>query len=105
VGSGSILVIFITEGLLIGVSGTLAGVGLGSLLAYKLNSVAEFVAGLLNVDLFSSQIYYFDRIPVAVDPFDIGAITVSAIILTFISTLYPAWSAARLDPIEAIRYE
>jgi len=105
VSSGSILVIFITEGLLIGVGGTVIGVVLGSLLAYRLNPVAEFVAWMLNVDLFSSQIYYFDRIPVAVVPFDIGVITVSAIVLTFISTLYPAWSAARLDPIEALRYE
>jgi len=105
VSSGSILVIFITEGLLIGVGGTVIGVVLGSLLAYRLNPVAEFIAWMLNVDLFSSQIYYFDRIPVAVVPFDIGVITVSAIVLTFISTLYPAWSAARLDPIEALRYE
>ena len=105
VSSGSILVIFIAEGLLIGVSGTVLGVALGSVLAHQLNPVAEFIAWMLNVDLFNSQIYYFDRIPVAVVPLDIAVITVSAIILTFISTLYPAWSAARLDPIEALRNE
>jgi lipoprotein-releasing system permease protein len=105
VSSRSILLIFITEGLSIGVGGTILGVVAGTLLAQQLNPVAKFIAWMLNVDLFNSQIYYFDRIPVAVVPFDIGVITVSAIVLTFVSTLYPAWSAARLDPIEALRYE
>jgi lipoprotein-releasing system permease protein len=101
----SILVIFIMEGLFIGMSGTFMGVACGSLLAYNLNSVAEFVAKIFGIDLFNSQIYYFDRIPVAVVPWDIAWITISAVLLTFISTLYPAWSAARLDPVEALRYE
>jgi len=101
----SVLTIFIFEGLFIGLSGTILGVLGGTLLAYNLNPVAEFIAGLFNVDLFDSQIYYFDRIPVAVVPWDIAWITISAVILTFVSTLYPAWSAARLDPVEALRYE
>ncbi len=105
VSSGSVLLTFVLEGLFIGLSGTLAGVVAGTLLAYNLNPVAEFIAGLFGIDLFNSTIYYFDHIPVAVVPFDIGWITVSAIVLTFISTLYPSWSAARLDPIEALRYE
>jgi lipoprotein-releasing system permease protein len=103
-GSG-VLLIFMLEGLFIGLTGTFFGVIAGTLLAYNLNPVAGFIAGLFNIDLFNSQIYYFDRIPVAVIPFDILWITVSAIVLTFISTLYPAWSAARLDPVEALRYE
>jgi lipoprotein-releasing system permease protein len=103
--SGSIYVLFILEGLLIGLSGTFVGVIAGTLLAYNLTPVAEFVAGLMGVDLFNSQIYYFDRIPVAVLPFDIAMITVSAIVLSFLSTLYPAWSATRVEPVEALRYE
>jgi lipoprotein-releasing system permease protein len=95
----------VIEGLLIGLSGTFVGVAAGTLLAYNLNPVAEFIAGIFNIDLFNSQIYYFDRIPVAVVPWDILWITVSAVLLTWISTLYPAWSAARLDPVEALRYE
>jgi lipoprotein-releasing system permease protein len=77
----------------------------GSLLAYNINPVAEFIGSLFGVDVFNSQIYYFDRIPMDVVPLDIAWITLSAVVLSFLSTLYPAWSASRLDPVDALRYE
>ncbi len=101
----SILLIFMVEGLMIGLSGTGVGVVLGLLLAEYLNPVARFLAGIFGVDLFNSTIYYFDRIPVAVVPGDVAYITVASIVLTFLSTLYPAWSAMRLNPVDALRYE
>lgn len=101
----SILAIFILEGLIIGLSGTVIGLGLGILLSYYINPVAEFIAWMMGVDLFNSTIYYFDGIPVAIVISDLIWITVSAVVLTFVSTLYPAWSATRLNPVDALRYE
>jgi lipoprotein-releasing system permease protein len=105
VSAGSILRLFVAEGLIIGLSGTFLGVILGTILAYNLNPVAEFLAMIFNIKLFDSQIYYFDRIPTKVVPGDVFRITIAAIILTFVSTIYPAWSAARLNPVDALRHE
>jgi lipoprotein-releasing system permease protein len=101
----SILLLFILEGLMIGIGGTFLGLIAGIILALNVNPVAEFLAGLFNVDLFNSTIYYFDGIPAAIIPADIFWITFSAVVLTFLSTLYPAWSAARVNPVDALRYE
>ena len=102
---GSIMVLFIIEGLLIGVGGTIAGVILGTVFAYYINPIAQVIAGMLGVDLFNSTIYFYDRIPSVIRPHDVTWITISAIVLSFLSTLYPAWSASRLNPVDALRHE
>ena len=86
-------------------SGTLVGVIGGIALAKNINPVAEFIAGLFGMDLFNSTIYLFDGIPVAIMPMDVFWVTFSAVALTFLSTLYPAWSASRVNPVDALRYE
>ncbi len=103
--SATILRLFMMEGLIIGLSGTFFGVLFGIILAYNLNPVAEFLAFIFRIDLFNQQIYYFDQIPVKVVQSDVVTITISAVVLSFISTLYPAWSAARLQPVDALRYD
>jgi len=105
VSSGSIMWLFILEGLLIGLSGTFTGVILGTVFAAYINPIAEFIAWCLGIDLFSSTIYYYDHIPSKIMPDDVTWITVSAVILSFLSTLYPAWSASRLTPVDALRHE
>lgn len=103
--TSSILLIFILQGLIIGIIGTIIGLILGITIAININPLAEFIAKLLGWDLFNSTIYYFEGIPVAIIPFDIACIVISAILLTFLSTLYPAYSAAKVNPVDAIRYE
>lgn len=103
--TNSILLTFILQGLFIGIIGTIIGLCVGIILAMNINPIAQFIARLLGWDLFNSTIYYFEGIPVAIVPFDITCIAISAILLTFLSTLYPAYSAARVNPVDAIRYE
>ena len=105
VSSGSVMGLFIIEGLLIGLSGTFSGVILGTVFAYFINPIAGFIAWCLGIDLFSSTIYYYDHIPSKIMPNDVTWITISAVVLSFLSTLYPAWSASRLTPVDALRHE
>ncbi len=105
VSGPSIVWLFIVEGLLIGLSGTFAGVILGTAFAYNINDVAELIAAMMGMDLFPPAIYYYDQIPSDVVPYDVAWITISAVVLTFVSTLYPAWSASRLTPVDALRHE
>lgn len=101
----SIFNLFLVEGLMIGLSGTIAGVVFGILFALNLNPILHFIAWCVGWDIFSSVIYYFDGIPVAVVWTDVVWISLSAVILTVLSTLYPAWSAMRVDPVDALRNE
>jgi len=101
----SIMKIFIMEGLIIGVSGTLTGVLSGLLIATNLERIVSFVQRVTGFELFSRDVYYLDRFPSQVVPMDVCIISVTAIIISFIATLYPSWQASRLLPSEALRYE
>jgi lipoprotein-releasing system permease protein len=63
------------------------------------------VQNILGVNLFSAEIYFFTRIPARIDPNEVAAVVVMALALSFLATVYPSWRAARLDPVEALRYE
>lgn len=101
----SIMKIFIMEGLIIGVSGTLVGVLSGLLVAKNLEGIVGFVQRVTGFELFSRDVYYLDRFPSQVVPLDVCIISVTAIAISFVATLYPSWQASRLLPSEALRYE
>ena len=102
---GMILRIFMLSGASIGVVGTLAGFGLGLLITKNLEAIRQFLQSVLHVDLFSAEIYFFTRIPAHIDDGEVAAVVLMALALSFLATLYPSWRAARLDPVEGLRYE
>jgi lipoprotein-releasing system permease protein len=101
----SIMRIFILEGLIIGVTGTMLGVMGGLLVALNLEPIVGFVQRVTGFELFSKDVYYLDRFPSLVIPGDVLLISVTAVIISFLATLYPSWQASRMAPAEALRYE
>ena len=101
----SIMKIFVLEGLVIGVTGTLLGVISGLLVACNLEPIIAFIQRVTGLNFFSKDIYYLDRFPSQVVPADVVLISVTAILISFVATLYPAWQASRMLPAEALRYE
>jgi lipoprotein-releasing system permease protein len=102
---GMVLRIFMLSGASIGVVGTAAGLVLGLVVTRNLEAIRQFLQGMLHVDLFSAEIYFFTRIPARIDSGEVAAVVGMALALSFLATLYPSWRAARLDPVEALRYE
>jgi lipoprotein-releasing system permease protein len=103
--SKGILRIFIIEGLVIGVVGTIFGAILGLLAAFNLEKITGFVEHLFGFKILSGDVYYIDKLPSQVNPLDIGIIILTAILISLLATLYPSWRASKLDPAEALRYE
>jgi lipoprotein-releasing system permease protein len=102
---GRILRIFILSGASIGVIGTVAGFVLGIAFTTHIEELRQFLQHVLGVTLFNEQIYFFTRIPAKIDPQEVISVLAMAFGLSFLATLYPSWRAARLDPVEALRYE
>lgn len=101
----SIMKIFVLEGLIIGVIGTFFGVISGLLIALNLEPIIGAIQKITGQNFFSKDIYYLDRFPSLVVPSDVVLISVTAILISFLATLYPAWQASRMLPAEALRYE
>jgi lipoprotein-releasing system permease protein len=102
---GAVLRIFMIAGVSIGVTGTLAGLALGVLFCANIESIRQGLMALTGTTLFSPEIYFLSHMPAEMDASDVIAVTAMSLTLTFLATLYPAWRAARLDPVEALRYE
>ncbi|MXR36217.1 lipoprotein-releasing ABC transporter permease subunit [Craterilacuibacter sinensis] len=101
----SIMKIFMIQGAVAGVLGTLSGVAAGLAVAWNLDVIMPFIERLLGVKLLSSEVYLIDYLPSDVQLADVGIIAVISLVLSLLATLYPSWRAARTQPAEALRYE
>jgi lipoprotein-releasing system permease protein len=101
----SILKIFVTQGSVIGVTGTLIGVAAGILLALNLESIVGFFESVFGIKFLAADVYFISDLPSDLKSADVVKIGLIALVLALISTVYPAWVAARTAPAEALRYE
>src|SRR6516165_4401668 len=105
VTQGAIMRVFMMTGASVGVVGTLVGFLLALLVCLNIESIRRFVSWLTNTELFSPELYFLSKLPADLDAGETTAVVVMALALSLLATLYPAWRAARLDPVEALRYE
>ena len=78
---------------------------LGALFVWNIDAIEAFISTLARRDIFNAEIYFFNKIPAQMQVSEIAVIVAFSLLMSFVSTIYPAWRAARLDPVEALRYE
>ena len=101
----SMLRIFFLAGAMIGVAGTLTGLLLGLLFCLNIAAIQHFLEFVFQTQLFNADVYMLDAVPALVDPTDVFWVTVWSFFMSCVAGLIPSWQAARLDPVEALRYE
>ncbi len=102
---GMVMRIFFIDGAFIGVIGTLIGLVIGILFCENIESIRRFLETLSGRELFSAEIYFLSKLPAKIDWTEVGTVAVVSLLLSFLATLYPAYRAAKFDPVEALRYE
>ena len=101
----SIRQVFMVEGLIIGVVGTILGSMSGLIFTWNLQSISAFIERLLGIQFFPPDVYFIDELPAQINALDICLIILTTLLVSFLATLYPAWNASKLDPVVALRYE
>jgi lipoprotein-releasing system permease protein len=102
---GAIMRVFLITGASIGFVGTLFGFLLGTLVCLNIEPIRRFISWLTNTEIFSPELYFLSKLPANMNVKETTAVVVMALGLSLLATLYPSWRAARLDPVEALRYE
>jgi lipoprotein-releasing system permease protein len=100
-----IMRIFLLAGASVGVFGTLFGFVLGLVFCDNIETIRQWIQTLTGTNLFSPEIYFLSQLPAVVDPHEVAVVVIMSLSLSLLATLYPSWRAARLDPVEALRYE
>jgi lipoprotein-releasing system permease protein len=102
---GAIMRVFLITGAAIGVVGTGVGFVIGVIVCAYIEDIRRFLSWLTNTELFSPELYFLSQLPAHMNVKETTAVVVMALGLSLLATLYPSWRAARLDPVEALRYE
>ncbi|MEE8534165.1 MAG: FtsX-like permease family protein, partial [Alphaproteobacteria bacterium] len=102
---GMVMRIFFLTGVSIGVVGTLVGVVLGIAFAANIETIRRWLEGFTDTDLFAAELYFLSQLPARIEAGEVITVVAMSLVLSLLATVYPSWRAARLDPVEALRYE